>query len=73
MCKGSKPRKIAIVIGITFTNLVTILLSNMLTFFPQVIPIIILPAIVSATDDAIHDESRVTRKISFEDYIMTMD
>ena len=64
MCKGSKPRKIAIVVGMTFTNLVTILLNQMLTFLPSNPSIITWPARVPATDDAMPEESRVIKKIT---------
>src|SRR6267143_1026782 len=59
---GSSPSSIAIVVGNTFTPLVTILLAHMFQCFPISPSIITCPAIVPSVDDVRPDASRVRTK-----------
>ena len=56
MLRGSRPKSIAIVVGITLTKRVINLLNQTFTFFPNNPSIIAWPASVPTTDDAIPDE-----------------
>ena len=61
--KGSKPNSKATVVGITFTNLVIILLSQMLTFIPSNPSIMDWPAKVPIIEEEIPEERSVIKKI----------
>ena len=60
--RGSRPSRIAIVVGITLINRVTNRLSQRFTFFPKRPSIIAWPASVPTTDDAIPEDRRVSKK-----------
>ena len=61
--KGSKPNNKATVVGITFTNLVIILLSQTLTFIPSNPSIMDWPAKVPIIEEEIPEERSVIKKI----------
>ncbi len=64
MFSGSIPKSIAIVVGITFTNLVIKRLIHWFVFFPSNPSNIDWPAIVPVIEEEIPDDNNVTTKMT---------